>query len=150
MVRFPLHKGADGWMSQAQFDKFYWPSLKKCIDAFIKEGFLLHIFAEGSFNTRLDYINQFPRGSITWFFDQTDMVRAKEVLGKECALQGNVPSSMIVTSKPTAVKEYCRNLIEVVGKDGGFILSPGAQPEYPRLENLKAIVEAANTYGYYT
>ncbi|MEE8419605.1 MAG: uroporphyrinogen decarboxylase family protein, partial [Dehalococcoidales bacterium] len=47
MVMFPLHKGADGWMSQAQFDKFYWPSLKKVLDAFIEEGLIQTLFAEG-------------------------------------------------------------------------------------------------------
>ena len=39
-VTFPLHKGADGWMSEKQFDKFYWPSLKKVINALIDEGIL--------------------------------------------------------------------------------------------------------------
>jgi uroporphyrinogen-III decarboxylase len=48
------------------------------------------------------------------------------------------------------VVDYCRNLIEVAGQDGGFILSPGAYPENPRLENLRAMVEAVNKYGYYT
>ena len=150
MVNYPLHKGADGWMSQEQFDKFYWPSLKKCVDAFIKEGLLQWFFAEGSYNTRLDYINQFPKGSVTWFFDKTDMARAKKVLGKECSIQGNVPSSMLVVNEPSAVYEYSRKLIEVVGQDGGFILSPGAQPGKPKLENLKAMVKAVNDFGFYT
>lgn len=149
MVNYPLHKGADGWMSQEQFDKFYWPSLKKCIDAFVKEGLLQWFFAEGSYNTRLEYINKFPKGSVTWFFDKTDMVRAKQILEKECSIQGNVPASMIVTGEPADVYAYCRKLIEVVGKDGGFILSPGAQPGNPKLENLQAMVKAVNDYGYY-
>ena len=29
LVFIPLHKGADGFMSNEQFEKFYWPSLKK-------------------------------------------------------------------------------------------------------------------------
>ncbi|UCD10113.1 MAG: hypothetical protein JSU79_05590, partial [Dehalococcoidales bacterium] len=40
MVTYPLHKGADGWMSQKQFDTFYWPSLKKVMNAFIEEGLI--------------------------------------------------------------------------------------------------------------
>jgi uroporphyrinogen-III decarboxylase len=149
LVGYPLHKGADGWMSQSQFEKFYWPSLKKVMDAFIKEGLIQSLFAEGSFNSRIDYINQFPRGSVVWYFDQTDMARAKKVLGKDCCIQGNVPSSLIVTSEPAVVKDYCRKLIETCGKGGGYILATGAHPENPKLENLKAIVAAANEYGYY-
>jgi hypothetical protein len=149
LVGYPLHKGADGWMSKQQFETFYWPSLKKVMDAFIKEGLIQSLFAEGSFNTRLDYVNQFPRGSVVWYFDQSDIARAKKVLGKDCAIQGNVPSSLIVTSDPKTVKEHCKKLIETCAPGGGYILSPGAHAENPKLENLFAIVEAANEYGYY-
>ena len=149
MVMYPLHKGADGWMSQDQFDKFYWPSLKKVMGAFIEEGLIQYLFAEGGYNSRLNYVNQFPKGFVLWYFDRTDMAEAKRILGKECPIMGNVPSSMIVTGEPTDVKDYCKNLIEVAGKDGGFILSPGSIVENPKLENLRAMVEAVNEYGYY-
>ena len=149
MVTYPLHKGADGWMSQKQFDTFYWPSLKKVMDAFIKEGLIQNMFAEGGFNSRLETINEFPKGSVCWYFDRTDMFKAKEVLGAKCAIQGNVPSSLVITGNPADMKAYCRKLIEECGKGGGFILSAGAVADNPRLENLRAMVEAVNEYGYY-
>lgn len=149
MVTYPLHKGADGWMSQKQFETFYWPSLKKVMDAFIKEGLIQNMFAEGGFNSRLETINEFPKGSVCWYFDRTDMFKAKEVLGAKCAIQGNVPSSLVITGNPADMKEYCRKLIEGCGKGGGFILSAGAVADNPRLENLRAMVEAVNEYGYY-
>jgi hypothetical protein len=149
IVVYPLHKGADGWMSQKQFDTFYWPSLKKVMDAFIEEGLIQSMFAEGGYNTRLDYIDQFPKGSVCWYFDRTDMEQAKKVLGKNCCLQGNIPSSMMVTGEPKEVKEYCKWLIETCGKDGGYILSAGAVSDNPRLENVRAVMEAVKEYGYY-
>jgi hypothetical protein len=148
-VFFPLHKGADGWMSQKQFDKFYFPTLKKVIDACVQEGLLCRLFAEGSYNTRLDYVDVFPRGSVNWFFDQTDMARAKQILGKNCSIQGNVPSSLLVTGSPADVKEYCRKLIETCAPGGGYILAAGCTPENPKLENLKAMIEAVDEYGVY-
>jgi uroporphyrinogen-III decarboxylase len=149
LVSYPLHKGADGWMSQKQFDTFYWPSLKKVMNAFINEGLIQSIFAEGSFNTRLEYIDEFPKGTVTWYFDRTDMSRAKKILGKKCCLQGNVPSSMIVTGSPQEVKEYCRKLIEECGKGGGFILASGSVADNPKLENLQAMMAAVREYGVY-
>jgi hypothetical protein len=149
LVSYPLHKGADGWMSQAQFEKFYWPSLKKVMDTFIKEGLIQSLFAEGSYNTRLECIDQFPKGTVSWYFDQTDMSLAKKILGKNCCIQGNVPSSLLVTGEPTSVKDYCKKLIETCAPGGGYVLAPGAHPENPKLENLKAMVEAVNAYGYY-
>ena len=149
MVTYPLHKGADGWMSQKSFDTFYWPSLKKVMNAFIKDGLIQNLFAEGSFNTRLEYVDEFPKGTVTWYFDRTDMFKAKKILGKKCCLQGNVPSSLIVTGDPKDVKEYCRKLIEDCGKGGGFILASGSVADNPKLENIQAMMAAVREYGYY-
>jgi len=119
------------------------------MDAFINEGLIQTLFAEGSYNTRLEYVNDFPKGSVAWYFDRTDMSQAKKILGKDCCLQGNVPSSMIVMGTPEETKEYCRKLIEEVGKGGGFILSAGTIADNPKLENLRAMMEAVREYGYY-
>lgn len=149
MVMYPLHKGADGWMSQKQFDTFYWPPLRKVMNAFIKEGLIQTLFAEGGYNTRLEYVDDFPKGSVVWYFDRTDMFRAKKILGKKCCLQGNVPTSMLVTGQPQEIKEYCRKLIQEVGRGGGFILAAGAMPDNPKLENIRAMMTAVREYGWY-
>jgi hypothetical protein len=149
MVGYPLHKGADGWMSQNQFDTFYWPPLKKMMDAFIKEGLIQRHFAEGSYNTRLERVNEFGKGEVLWYFDRTDMVRAKKILGEKCCIMGNVPSSLVLTGTPPAVKEYCRKLIETCGQGGGYILAAGTVGSGPKMENLRAMVEAARKYGVY-
>jgi uroporphyrinogen-III decarboxylase len=149
IVMYPLHKGADGWMSAKQFETFYMPSLKKVMDAFIKEGLIQYLFAEGSFNSRMEYFTGFPKGFVTWLFDQSDMSRAKKILGDTCCIQGNIPSSLMVTGSPQDVKEYCRKLIEVCGKGGGYVLSAGAVAENPKLENLRAILAAVREYGVY-
>jgi hypothetical protein len=148
-VFFPLHKGADGWMSEDQFLKFYWPTLRKVIDAFVEEGLLVGLFAEGSYNTRLELVNEFPRGAVTWLFDRTDMAKAKRILGKTCSLEGNVPSSLLVAGSPEEVAAECRRLIDVCAPGGGYVLGPGAVPEFPRLENLKAMARTAREYGVY-
>ena len=62
-VMFPLHKGADGWMSEKQFDTFYWPTMKKVMDALIEEGLICMLFAEGSYNTRLEKATDFPKAA---------------------------------------------------------------------------------------
>jgi hypothetical protein len=148
-VIFPLHKGADGWMSQKQFETFYWPSLKKVMDALIQEGIICMLFAEGGYNTRLESVTDFPKGSVVWWFDQTDMIKAKRILGNRFCIQGNVPSSLIVTGSSRDVKEYCRKLIEGCGNGGGFILAAGCVADNPKLENLRAMTEAAMEYGVY-
>jgi uroporphyrinogen-III decarboxylase len=148
-VMFPLHKGADGWMSDASFQKFYWPSLKKTINAFIEEGILVTLFAEGSYETRLEAVNEFPKGAVNWLFDRTDMAKAKKILGANCCIAGNVPTSIMATGTPKAVKDYCRKLIETCGKGGGYILAAGAQIDNGKVENVRAMLDAAKEYGTY-
>jgi uroporphyrinogen-III decarboxylase len=148
-VMFPLHKGADGWMSDKQFAKFYWPSLRKVINALIDEGLMVTLFAEGSYNTRLDSVNEFPKGAVHWLFDRTDMARAKKVLGDKCCISGNVPTSLLITGTPGDVKEYCRKLIEDCAPGGGYILAGGAHVDTGKPENFRAMLEAAWEYGVY-
>jgi uroporphyrinogen-III decarboxylase len=148
-VMFPLHKGADGFMSQQQFDKFYWPSLKKFCDALIEQGIIPILFAEGSYETRLDSVNEFPKGAVSWLFDRTDMGKAKKALGDKCCISGNVPVSLLTKATPAEVKGYCRKLIETCGGGGGYVLAGGASVDDGSPENMRAMMEAAQEYGVY-
>jgi uroporphyrinogen-III decarboxylase len=107
------------------------------------------MFAEGGYNTRLETVNEFPKGTVCWYFDKTDMLKAKQILGSRCAIQGNVPSSLLVTGAAADTKEYCQKLIEGCGKGGGFILAAGAVADNPKLENLFAMMAAVREYGVY-
>jgi uroporphyrinogen-III decarboxylase len=137
-------------MSDKQFEKFYWPSLKKVILGLINEGLIVSLFAEGSYNTRLETVNEFPRGSVIWRFDKTDMARAKKILGDKCCIAGNVPSSLISKGTPQAIKECCRKLIETCAPGGGYILTSGCSVEKAPPENLQAMSEAGKEYGAYS
>jgi uroporphyrinogen-III decarboxylase len=137
-------------MSEKQFQTFYWPTLKRVIDGLIDEGVLPTLFAEGSYETRLGLVNEFPKGAVNWLFDRTDMGSAKKALGERCCISGNVPASLIATASPKEVKEYCRRTIEACKAGGGFILACGTNSvEGAKLENLRAMAEAAAEYGVY-
>jgi uroporphyrinogen-III decarboxylase len=149
VVFMPLHKGADAFMSVKQYETFYWPTFKKVVMALINEGILPILFAEGSYNKRLDIIGDFPKGSVAWYFDQTDIFKAKELLGDICCIIGNVPTSLLMTGTPQQVKEHCRKLIEVCGKGGGYVLAAGANIDEGNPENLRAMMAAVKEYGVY-
>ena len=137
-------------MSPQQYEKFYWPSLKKVRDALINEGIICMMFAEGGYNTRLETVkSDFPKGSVIWWYDQTDMASAKKILGDKFTIQGNVPSSLIVTCSPMDVKARCRKLIETCGNGGGYIMAAGCVAENTKWENLQAVMAAIREYGVY-
>lgn len=150
LVTLPLHKGADSFMSDAQFQRFYWPTLKKVILGLIEEGCVPMPFAEGSYNLRLKYLAELPPGRTAWFFDQTDMVKAKEAIGDRICMIGNIPSSLMISAEPRKVEEYCQHLIEKVGKGGGFIMATGTALDEAKPENLRAMIEYTKKHGKYS
>jgi hypothetical protein len=148
-VFMPLHKGADGFMSNEQFKKFYWPTLKAVMLGLVEQGCVPIMFAEGSYNERLEIIADFPKGKCIWWFDQTDMKKAKEVLGDVCCIAGNVPTSIMSVGTPEEVKAYCKNLIDVAGEGGGYILTNGCGIDNAKAENVRAMIEAGREFGVY-
>lgn len=149
LAYMPLHRGADGFMSEEQFLKFYWPYLKQVVEGCAEEGVVPVLFAEGSYNSRLEIVKDLPAGKAIWHFDQTDIKRAKEILGDKTCIMGNVPISLMVTGAPEEVKSHCKSLIESVGEGGGYIMAPGAASDDVKVENLRAMLEAAKEYGVY-
>jgi uroporphyrinogen-III decarboxylase len=149
VIFMPLHKGADGFLSDAQFKKFYWPTLQKVIVGLVEGGCIPFLAAEGGYNTRLEDIKDIPKGKTLWMFDQTDMAKAKEIVGDTLCLFGNVPSSLLKIGTPDEVKEYCRKLIDTAGRGGGFVMGNGAFFDHAKPVNLQAMVEFSKEYGVY-
>ena len=149
LVFIPLHKGADGFMSDEQFHTFYWPTLRKLLLGLIDEGMIPFLFAEGRYNTRLEAIMDLPKASTVWLFDQSDMARAKETIGTIACIQGNMPLSLLHAGTAEQVAEHTRKLIDIAGKDGGFILDIGAVADEGKDENLEVMIKTAKEYGIY-
>jgi hypothetical protein len=147
MPFIPLHKGGDGFMSDEQFRTFYWPTLRKLIIGLVNEGIVPQLFAEGGYNQRLEVICDVPKGKTVWWFDRTDMDRAKQTVGQVACIAGNVPIALLATGTPDSVKDYCKSLMNVASKDGGFLFSTGAGMQGSKVENVKAMIDFATQYA---
>jgi hypothetical protein len=149
IVFIPLHKGADGFMSDEQFKTFYWPSLKALILGLIEEGCIPFLFAEGGYESRLEYLNELPKGGCVWMFDRTDMGRAKKIVGNTTCIAGNVPITKILSGTPEQIKEICKDLIDVAGKGGGYIMTSGCSMDEAKPDTLRAMIDFTKEYGVY-
>lgn len=150
IVFMAMHWGLDSFMSPAQFKTFFWPQLRRVMMAMIENDLVPCVLWEGDCTSRLETIADIPAGKAIYHFERTDIFKAKEVLGDVVCLRGNVPSSLLNTGTPDEVTAYCRKLIEVVGKNGGFILDGafGIPDEAPP-ENVKAMFRAVHEFGRY-
>jgi hypothetical protein len=149
IIFMPLHKGTGGFMSNKQFETFYWPSFRKVMMGLINEGLVPMPFAEGNYEPRLEIIKDLPRTSTIWFFEHMDMAKAKKIVGANTCIAGNVPVMMMVTGQPGEVRERCRRLIEVCAPGSGYILTAGAYMDIGNPDNLRAMMAAAKEYGVY-
>jgi len=149
-VFMPLHRGAHGFMSLQQFETFYWPTLNKVILSLVDEGLTPCVFFEGDYTSRLEYLLELPRGKILGHFDTTDVFKAKEVLKDHMCIRGNVPPSLLQAGTPQDVKDYCKRLIDVVGKDGGLMMAPRSSVDEVNPRNFKTMFDFTREYGVYT
>ena len=149
-VFIPLHRGSHGFMSLEQFETFYWPSLKKQILTLIDEGLTPCPFFEGIHTQRLEYYAELPKGRILGFFDNTDIYKAKEIIGNTMCMSGFMPLSLLQTGTPEKIKAYAKELIDVVGKGGGFIMGPKSAMDEADPDLVKVWFDFTKAYGVYS
>jgi uroporphyrinogen-III decarboxylase len=93
-------------------------------------------------------IGDMPCGKAVYWFERTDIYRAKEVLGDTVCIRGNVSPSLMTTGSPEEVDASCRQLIEKVGRDGGFILDTAfGIPDEAPVENVRAMYHSVRKYS---
>lgn len=139
---YVLHKGADSFMSNEQFETFYWPTWKEVMLALYEDGITSYLFIEGSYNRRLEYLAEMPEKSLLCHFDQTDMRRAKEVLSDKFIIAGNVPASLMATGTVDEVRAYCNELVELYEDAPGYMMSFGCSFEMTTDEKLRAYMDS--------
>jgi uroporphyrinogen-III decarboxylase len=144
-----LHRGAEGFMSRKQFEKFYWPGLKKVMLALIDHGLTPCPFIEGEFTNRLEYLLELPKGKVVARLDTTNIFKAKEILGNHMCIEGNMPVSIMQTGTPREVRDYAKKLIDVVGKDGGYIMGARSSIDEVDPKLLKVWVDFTKESGVY-
>ncbi len=145
------HRVSDEFLSPKQFETFVWPNWQQAMDETFKLGYdVVTMFFEGKRDKQLHYFTDFPKGSLCIRFAETDIFRAKEIFAGKACLMGNVPISLLQLGSTQDVEEYCKKLIQVVGKDGGFILRCSTDyMQEAKVENVKAMVDSAKKYGRY-
>lgn len=148
-VFFPLHKGMDTFMSPKQYAEMYWKPLKKVVMALIDMGVTPYLYTEGAYNTRLETIADVPEGKVLYHFENTDMKRAKEVLGGIACIDGNLPLYVLEYGTPDDVREACARLLDDAMDGYGYIFNTAAGVDNASRENMDAMYETLMEYGVY-
>jgi uroporphyrinogen-III decarboxylase len=145
----PLHRGSDGFMSIKQFETFYWPTLKQLILTLVDAGITPCVFFEGDHTSRLEHYSDLPKGKVLGTFDAADPIKTKKILGNNMCISGLMPVSLLQTGSPEDIKAYAKKLIDIVGKDGGYIMGPRSAMDEADPDRVKIWMNYTKEYGVY-
>ena len=139
---------AQNIMNTKQFERFYWPSLKKLLDAYAEKGMNVRVFCEGSMERILDYFRDYPKGVLTFHLEQDDPFMVREKLPNVC-IMGGMTTDMLSTATPEACVERTKLLCDELGKEGGYIYSENKMLSFrndAKRENMEAIYDFLKNY----
>ncbi|MHB8103983.1 MAG: uroporphyrinogen decarboxylase/cobalamine-independent methonine synthase family protein [Dehalococcoidales bacterium] len=146
-VGMPLWRGDKSFMSEKMFDKFYWPGLKKTLQASIDLGYVPIPFFEAEFGNRLERLLELPKGKIVASVEHVDAVRAKEILGGHTCIMVRNPLSSKLWTLPE-VEQHTKELIDKCGKGGGIFLNLRL-PDKGTKEEFTKMLDSIREYSRY-
>jgi uroporphyrinogen-III decarboxylase len=149
-VFIPLHRGSDGFMSLKQFDRFYWPQFEEFMLGLIDLGVTPWVFYEGVWDQRLEYLTRLPAGKSVGLFQNSDLIRAKEIVGDTMCIMGGMPVSLLRSGSREQIRERTHEVCERVGAGGGLIMSTSVRElESCDPVRVRTWTDATREFGVY-
>jgi hypothetical protein len=137
-------RAAPSMISPGMWERFVWPYFRRLVNEVLDSGLIPLLHLDSNWERELGRFREFPKGKIIMALDgETDIFRAREILGDHMCLMGDVPAALFAFGSPAEVYNYSRRLIREIGPEG-FILQSGCDiPANAKLENVQAMVAAA-------
>ena len=138
------------YLSPEKFKEFHFPHIKLIVNELIEAGFTPLMSFQGRSDHLLEILKELPEGKVIMWFDKTDVVKARDVLGDKYCIAGGVPSSLLIGSTPEKVREHTKQLLDKMKSGGTFIVSSEFNGMGDaKVENVKAMTETVMKYGNY-
>jgi len=147
-VMLVMERGGCFYYPLKIYERFEYPHMKRMVEAFAREGIITVMHLDQDYTLNLPYFKDLPPKMVVAELDSiTDIFKAKEILKGHMCIAGDVPAALSSLGTPEEMEEYCKKLIDLVGKDSGFILSTGCIcPIDCKMRNFKAMVNIAKNY----
>ncbi|HJX31417.1 MAG TPA: uroporphyrinogen decarboxylase family protein [Thermodesulfobacteriota bacterium] len=117
-------------------------------------GFVLHPCSVGPFEAGIEAYKTFLGPCVGFAFGECGgadaLARAKKQLAPATVIGNMHPVDLLLHGTPSEVEEAAIELIKKCGPGGHYILAAGcALPKAAPIENVQAMIAAANKYGKY-
>lgn len=144
---FWMHKGMDGFMSPDQYERLYWKPFLRVIHALVDMGVTPILYTEGKYHTRLEQMTGLPENKCVIHFEDIDLQKAKDTIGKTNCITANFPIYLLEHGTVEQVVDEAKRQIDIGAPGGGFIFETDASIQVVKRENLMALYDTVRTYG---
>lgn len=130
-------------LSPKQFEKFYWPWMKKYFDFVEDHDQTSFIYAEGSFMNKADFLQDLKPGHFGVFLEQDDPLEVKKKL-PNFTLMGGYPTTLLGDGTVEECLDKAKEMMDTVNDDGNWIFSFDKLATYKsdcNRENLLAVLD---------
>ncbi len=146
-VVFFLHNGFDSFMSREQFQTFYWPGLKACIDAVVECGGIPHIYIEDKYDSKMDIIvNDLPANKCIVTLINCNVEKWKEACQGKVTLSGGLDGVLMAYGTPEQVAKNVKDTLDLWSPGGGYMLNANVAIDKATPENLRVLFDTARNY----
>jgi hypothetical protein len=138
-------------LNAKQFGKFYWPILKRYIDATVKADKMGMIFAQGSMEHLIEYFQEIPKGHFLLIVELSDIKRLRKEL-PNLVFGGGFPTHLLGHGTEQECIDHAKKMIDEIGYDGRLMAATDKMLAFrndAKGSNLEAVNNFIREYGVY-
>ncbi|WP_026395866.1 uroporphyrinogen decarboxylase family protein [Acetobacterium malicum] len=140
----------NSFLSKKQYAEFHWPYIKLIAEELIKDGFTPLLSFQGEHDHLLDTILELPEGKAIAWFDRTNIVDAKKIIGNHTCIAGGISPSILIGGTPEEVDLHVKKLLTEMKSSRGYIYTLPFNAIGPaKIENVRAMTAAILKHGKY-
>ncbi|MBF7097088.1 uroporphyrinogen decarboxylase family protein [Alkalibacter mobilis] len=107
------------FLSDKDFEKFYWPTFNKVCHIAAEQGQAMQIFLEGDWTRFIDHLQELPQGTQLWM-EYGDPQLFKDKLGKKMVLGGFYPTTLWGNGTKQQCIDKAKELMDILAPGGNY------------------------------
>ena len=111
------------FLSVKQFERFYWPSLKRNLMALYEKGIKVFLMTEGDWTLFQDFFFDLPKDFMILSIERDDIYEAKKRIGDIVTLFGGMKTDTLRYKTEQECIDEAKKLVDVCAPGGGFVFS---------------------------
>lgn len=109
------------FLSPQQYDKYYFQGMKKALLPLAEAGKKIYLKGEGKFKHTIEYLKEFPKGSIIVQIDDDDPQEMKKLIGDYHTICSGMKTALYAIGDVKKCKDHVKRSFDTLAPGGGFL-----------------------------